>query len=174
MGGNHAARRVKSGLNPFWNLVSIHILLLIPVILLLAQKIAPFPTAPCYCACGASRTQPAHQPIGCWDVVLATVYVECIDRNIGMHMYMYMYVCMYRYRYMYMYMYLYMSIMCIYIIINIYLYTCVYIYVYIHVYIYIHIYIYIYIYTYTYSCVCLYLFIYINTLICVYVVLMPV
>ena len=127
MGGNHAARRVKSGFNPFWNLVSIHILLLIPVILLLAQKIAPFPTAPCYCACGASRTRPAHQPIGCWDVVLATVYVECIDRNIGMHMYMYMY--------MYLYMYLYMSIMCIYTYIYIHIrirvYVCIYLFIYI-------------------------------------------
>ena len=158
MGGNHAARRVKSGFNPFWNLVSIHILLLIPVILLLAQKIAPFPTAPCYCACGASRTRPAHQPIGCWDVVLATVYVECIDRNIGMHMYMYMY--------------LYMSIMCIYIFINIYIYIHVYIYVYKHVYVYIYTYIYIHIRIRVY--VCIYLFIYINTLICVYVVFMPV
>ena len=151
MGGNHAARRVKSGFNPFWNLVSIHILLLIPVILLLAQKIAPFPTAPCYCACGASRTRPAHQPIGCWDVVLATVYVECIDRNIGMHMYMYMY--------MYLYMYLYMSIMCIYIFINIYIYTCVYICI--HTCVYVYIYIYIYIYVFVCMFVFIYLFIYI-------------
>ena len=53
------------------------------VILRLAHKSAPFPTAPCYCACGASHTRPVHRP-GCWEV-LAIVYVECVHT----------YVCMY-------------------------------------------------------------------------------